>query len=79
MTIEQALDIIENDEDYLDMTKWERKHWKAQDLYYKYFYGMSKAERRRIIKWFKKHVKLKRREIHEFLGTGSDGGSSETP
>ena len=47
MTVEEAFDIIMNDTDYLDIRKWEAKHWEAQDTYWKGL-GFSEETRQRM-------------------------------
>ena len=61
MTLGEALEIIRNDEDYLDICKWKRKHFKAIDLYFK-MYGFDWKYRHKLkkqikyaIKYIKKH------------------------
>lgn len=56
MNVKKAFDIIENDPDYLDIKKWKRKHYKAQEVYYM-TEGLTKAQRKMILKAIKQTQK----------------------
>lgn len=60
MTISEALRIIRDDEDYLDICKWKRKHFKAIDIYFK-MYGFDWKYRRKLkknIRFAIKYIKV---------------------
>jgi hypothetical protein len=57
LTEEQCLDILLNDDDYLDITKWTKKHYIAQDWYLQYC-GFGYFERRSYLQEIKKAVKF---------------------
>ncbi|MBR5129516.1 MAG: hypothetical protein IKU67_05640 [Firmicutes bacterium] len=75
MTIEEALDIIQHDPDYMDIRKWTKKHYDAQDLYWKYSgipYKMRKKLKKDIkdtLKVFKMRKKYGEKAL---LRSGSD-------
>ena len=80
MTYEEAIDIIQNDPDYLDVTKWKEKHHVAMLTYFKYECGMTNKELKKVKKTMKKaikEIKEKRKNAIQFLRTGSNGSSKE--
>ena len=56
MTEKEAMDIILNDPDYEDVYKWTKKHFQAQEWYWK-SQGILWKDRKKLIKTIKKELK----------------------
>ena len=56
MTEKEAMDIILNDPDYEDVYKWTKKHFQAQEWYWK-SQGIPWKDRKKLIKTIKKELK----------------------
>lgn len=80
MTMQEAFDIILNDEDYLDLTKWTKKHFVSQRMYNLYV-GLTPRESRiqiRTIKRAIKHLKKVKKE-YEKRGIPIPGSVGSSP
>lgn len=74
MTLKEAFDIINYDDDYLDITKWTKKHFVSQRMYNLYV-GLTPRESRKVIKTIKKASKAlkKVRKEYERRGISIEG------
>lgn len=63
MKIEEMNDIIFNDPIFLDIFKWEKKHFKAYDLYLKFYGGIPRFYRARLLKKIKRIIKHNKKGV----------------
>ena len=81
MDLQEAIKIINEDEDWLDISKWKKRHYTALHIYTKEYYGYSEKDFRRLRKMIKKVSKMIQKGLIDGKITipraGSDGSSPE--
>lgn len=65
MELYEAIEIITKDSDYPDITKWKKRHYKAQDIYLRDYIGLPSRYRRKLLKDIKRAARYLKRVKNE--------------